>query len=150
MLKRQPDFSEIELEPIEIEILKRVARGLKNIQIARQLSYSVDTIKWRLKVIYSMLDVGNRIEAVNRAREMGFLTESEAGMIPVRAVESEPPRQVAVNGTRTLPVTRQTRVPAPEVADADEGSEGRKQNRGATCCSAEDFRRGKQHFPISW
>jgi LuxR family maltose regulon positive regulatory protein len=50
-----------------------LARGLKNREIADQMSLSVETVKWRLKLIYSKLYVRNRTEAISHARTLGLI-----------------------------------------------------------------------------
>src|SRR5262249_27201421 len=57
----------------ELEILRLVAEGLTNRQIAGQRTLSVNTIKWYVKEIFSKLDVSSRTEAVSRARALGLL-----------------------------------------------------------------------------
>ena len=80
------------LEPVEVEILKLVAQGSKNEDIARQLSYSVHTIKWRLKEIFDNLEVTNRIEAINRAREMGILPPNSQTALSLEQPTNNPYR----------------------------------------------------------
>jgi LuxR family maltose regulon positive regulatory protein len=57
----------------EIEVLQSLASGQTNQEIADSLCISVNTTKTHLKNIYAKLEVGNRREAVRRARELGFL-----------------------------------------------------------------------------
>ncbi len=57
----------------ELEILRLVADGLSNRQIAEQLIFSVGTVKWYVNQIYSKLHVGSRTQAIARAREVGIL-----------------------------------------------------------------------------
>jgi DNA-binding CsgD family transcriptional regulator len=57
----------------EREILRLIAAGLSNKEIAGRLSLSVNTIKMYCSQIYLKLDVHRRTEAVARAREIGLL-----------------------------------------------------------------------------
>ncbi|MBB4100657.1 response regulator [Sphingomonas kyeonggiensis] len=57
----------------EIAILKLVAEGHQNKQIAWQLTLSVDTIKAQLKTIFEKLGVHDRTHAVTVATRRGYL-----------------------------------------------------------------------------
>jgi LuxR family maltose regulon positive regulatory protein len=57
----------------EIEILRLIAAGLSNPQIAERLYLSLNTVKWHAKNFYGKLSVNNRVEAVNRAQELDLL-----------------------------------------------------------------------------
>ena len=57
----------------EADILKALAEGLSNKQIARQFWLSEQTIKFHLTNIYRKLDVGSRTEAVRHAYEHGMI-----------------------------------------------------------------------------
>jgi LuxR family maltose regulon positive regulatory protein len=63
------------LEPLrvrEAEILRLLAAGHSNPEIAARLSLSVDTVRWYIKQLYRKLDVHNRTQAALRARELGL------------------------------------------------------------------------------
>ena len=62
-----------ELTPRELEVLQLVATGRTNPEIAKRLEISVGTAKWYTSQIYGKLAVGNRTQAVSRARELGIL-----------------------------------------------------------------------------
>lgn len=62
---RKEDFSERELE-----ILKLVASGLGNRDLAARLFLSEATVKWHLHNVYVKLNVSNRSSAVARARAL--------------------------------------------------------------------------------
>ena len=57
----------------ELEILRLIADGLSNQEIARVQIMSVGTIKWYASQIYSKLHVRGRTQAVARARAIGLL-----------------------------------------------------------------------------
>jgi LuxR family maltose regulon positive regulatory protein len=57
----------------ELELLRLIAAGLSNSQMAETLVVTVGTIKWHLNNIYGKLDVRSRTQAVARARELQLL-----------------------------------------------------------------------------
>jgi LuxR family maltose regulon positive regulatory protein len=59
----------------EMEVLQLMARGLTNPEIAQRLYLSPNTLKAHAQNIYQKLDVHSRVQAVNRARELGLLAD---------------------------------------------------------------------------
>ncbi|WP_038046674.1 response regulator [Thermus caliditerrae] len=59
----------------EKEVLCLLAQGLSAKAIARALALSPDTVKDHLESLYGKLLARNRVEAVERARALGFLRE---------------------------------------------------------------------------
>jgi LuxR family maltose regulon positive regulatory protein len=57
----------------ELEVLRLLAEGLSNREIAHRLHISPNTVRIHTSNIYRKLDVGNRTQAVSRARLLGFL-----------------------------------------------------------------------------
>ena len=57
----------------EREVLKLMAAGMTNPEIASQLVISVGTVKTHTLSIYRKLDVANRTQAIIRAQEIGLL-----------------------------------------------------------------------------
>jgi LuxR family maltose regulon positive regulatory protein len=57
----------------ELEVLRLVAAGLSNSQIAKSLTITVGTAKRHVNNIYDKLSVGSRTQAVARARELQLL-----------------------------------------------------------------------------
>jgi LuxR family maltose regulon positive regulatory protein len=57
----------------ESEVLRLLAVGQSNPEIARTLYLEVNTIKTHLKRLYGKLGVHNRVQAVLRARQLGIL-----------------------------------------------------------------------------
>jgi LuxR family maltose regulon positive regulatory protein len=62
-----------ELTNRELEVLAFVATGMANREIAKRLCVSVGTVKTHVHRILAKLDVGNRTEAVHRARQARLL-----------------------------------------------------------------------------
>jgi len=58
----------------QLEILRLIAAGFSNREIAGQLYLSVNTIKMYASQIYEILHVNRRTEAVAKAREIGILS----------------------------------------------------------------------------
>lgn len=56
----------------QIEVLRLLARGLTNREIAEVLRITEETAKSHVKHIYEALDVNNRTEAAMRMRELGL------------------------------------------------------------------------------
>lgn len=61
------------LTPRELEVLRLVADGLSNKEIARQLDISVHTVKFHLNTILSKLGARSRTEAVVIAARLGLI-----------------------------------------------------------------------------
>lgn len=57
----------------ELEVVRLVADGFNNREIAEKLFIGVNTIKTHINNIYRKLDVKSRTQAVARARELGLL-----------------------------------------------------------------------------
>jgi LuxR family maltose regulon positive regulatory protein len=72
-----PDVSdrtpEASLTGRELAILRLLAAGRSNREIADQLIIAVSTVKWYLRLIYDKLGAANRTEAVARARARGII-----------------------------------------------------------------------------
>jgi DNA-binding NarL/FixJ family response regulator len=57
----------------QIEVLRRIAQGLTNKEIAREFGLSPATVKAHVAAILAALDTTNRTEAAFRAREIGLI-----------------------------------------------------------------------------
>jgi LuxR family transcriptional regulator, maltose regulon positive regulatory protein len=62
------------LSPRETDILKLIAQGLSNKEIARNLYIGPETVKSHLKNVFSKLGVERRAQAVSRAQSLGLVT----------------------------------------------------------------------------
>jgi DNA-binding NarL/FixJ family response regulator len=58
----------------ELEVLRLLARGLRNKEIAARLFVSERTVNFHLANIYQKLNVSGRTEALSRALEQGLIT----------------------------------------------------------------------------
>lgn len=66
------------VEPLstrELEVLRLVDQGLSNGEIADRLVVAASTVKTHINNIYGKLGVQTRVQAINRARELGLLEE---------------------------------------------------------------------------
>src|SRR5206468_12815783 len=76
---RQPVLRSVEREPApeltrrELEILRLVAEGHSNLQLAQMLWVTEQTVKFHLSNIYRKLQVANRTEASRWAQLNGLL-----------------------------------------------------------------------------
>ena len=61
------------LRPRELEVLRYVALGLSDREIAAAMILAVSTVKWHLKNTYQKLQVSRRTQALNKARALGML-----------------------------------------------------------------------------
>jgi ATP/maltotriose-dependent transcriptional regulator MalT len=66
------------ISPRERDVLKLVAQGLSNQEIAQALVLSVGTVKRHLSNIFAKLHAHNRLQAVVQARQLGMLVEMAA------------------------------------------------------------------------
>ncbi|MEO8100694.1 MAG: response regulator transcription factor [Acidobacteriota bacterium] len=66
-------FPQVALTPREIEVLKYVARGLANKEIAHQLGTASGTVKMHVQNILAKLGAADRTHAVTIALERGIL-----------------------------------------------------------------------------
>jgi DNA-binding NarL/FixJ family response regulator len=75
LIERQAGERELAqlLTPREIEMVRMVASGLRNKEIARRLSIAEGTVKTHLHNIYEKLEVGSRLELTLRAQGKGLL-----------------------------------------------------------------------------
>ena len=67
------------VEPLTVrerEVLRLIAEGLSNQELAARLHLSPQTVKVHTRNIYSKLGVASRTQAVARGRDLGFLERS--------------------------------------------------------------------------
>jgi DNA-binding CsgD family transcriptional regulator len=61
------------ISPRELAVLRELAAGRSNKEIARRLEVSPNTVKTHLARLYEKLGARRRTDAVNRARELGII-----------------------------------------------------------------------------
>ncbi|MGN6151403.1 MAG: response regulator transcription factor [Lysobacteraceae bacterium] len=61
------------ISPRELVVLRELAAGRSNKEIARVLTISPNTVKTHLAGLYAKLEAKRRTDAVRRARELGLL-----------------------------------------------------------------------------
>jgi len=56
-----------------MEVLRLIAEGLKYKEIAAQLFVSLNTVRFHVKSVYGKLNVNNRTQAIESARQLHIL-----------------------------------------------------------------------------
>jgi DNA-binding NarL/FixJ family response regulator len=69
----RPKLAAVDLSARELHVLKQVAGGLSNKQIARRLGISEKTVRNHLSRVFNKLRAANRTEAVLNAMRIGLL-----------------------------------------------------------------------------
>lgn len=87
--RHQDSFEEIPLTPRELEVLRQVAAGLRNRQIAEHLVLTEQTVKNHLSRIMHKLGVPNRTHAVTFAVRQGWLTLEEVADATARTLDRD-------------------------------------------------------------
>jgi predicted ATPase/DNA-binding CsgD family transcriptional regulator len=68
----EPESSTL-LSPRELEVLKVVARGLSNKEVAKELKVSAHTVKFHLNAVFNKLECRTRAQAVRIAFDQGLI-----------------------------------------------------------------------------
>lgn len=58
-----------------VEILRLLAQGMSDREIAERLTMTINTVKWYNRQIYNILGVGSRTQAIARAHDLQLLDE---------------------------------------------------------------------------
>jgi DNA-binding NarL/FixJ family response regulator len=66
------ELGQAQLTPRELDVFKRLARGLANKEIARELGLQEVTVKLHVKTLYRKIGARNRTEAALLARNQGL------------------------------------------------------------------------------
>lgn len=72
-IQMEPQKHDSVLSDREIEVLRELAKGLSNKEIGESLCISVATVKSHIINIYSKLQIGNRVEAVEIGRKLELI-----------------------------------------------------------------------------
>lgn len=67
-----PSFGGAQLTPREVDVLRRICRGMANKEIARELDLQEVTVKLHVKTMYRKIDARNRTHAAMIAKEAGL------------------------------------------------------------------------------
>lgn len=70
---QESDSDELLFSEREIEVLKGLERGFQDKMIARSLSVTPHAVRYHLKNIYRKTNASNRMQALNKAKELGAL-----------------------------------------------------------------------------
>ena len=70
---RHPATPDVRITARELEVLRLVARGRQNKEIARDLAVTERTVKFHLSALMRKLGVSNRVEAVSAAIRLGLI-----------------------------------------------------------------------------
>lgn len=73
ILEDKPDIEMIQLTTREIEVLDQLSKGLQYHKIADNLILSVGTIRKHVENIYKKLQVHNKLEAIQKAKDNNLL-----------------------------------------------------------------------------
>lgn len=84
------------LKPRELEILRLLTEGLTNPEIGARLHLAHDTVRWYNKQLFEKLGATNRLQAVQRAVELGLLP-GPGGILPAAPAPPRPPVQYIAN-----------------------------------------------------
>jgi NarL family two-component system response regulator LiaR len=66
-------LKEVGISKREYEILEQIAKGMSNKEIADKLSVSENTVKTHSSRIFEKLDVNRRMQAIQKAKELGLI-----------------------------------------------------------------------------
>jgi DNA-binding NarL/FixJ family response regulator len=69
----------VELTGRQMDVLRHIAAGRSNAQIADAMYVSINTVKTYVRGVFAKLDVSDRAEAVARGYEMGLIRHRRAG-----------------------------------------------------------------------
>lgn len=85
-----------------VEILRLLADGLSDREIAEQLTMTLNTVKWYNRQIYSVLGVGNRTQAVTRAHDLHLLVQPDSSESPPEALPPSPKQNLPAEATHFI------------------------------------------------
>lgn len=68
-----PALAALGISPRELEVLREIAAGRSNKEIAARLDVSPNTVKTHVAHLFEKLGARRRTDAINRARELGIV-----------------------------------------------------------------------------
>ncbi len=77
--RRSLNTNEYGLTQRQMEVLKHLASGMSNKEIAGTIQLAEGTVKIHVAAVYQMLRVKNRMEAVQVAQQLGLISEKTYG-----------------------------------------------------------------------
>ncbi len=99
-LKRLPQHER--LSKRAVEILRLLAAGMSDRDIAGYLVMTINTVKWYNRQMYSVLGVGSRTQAIARARELHILDDDDATAPSFQLALRAPNHNLPVATTRFI------------------------------------------------
>jgi predicted ATPase/DNA-binding CsgD family transcriptional regulator len=90
MIRLPPDPPSRALTQREQVVLRLVAAGLSNAEIADRLSLSLNTVKWHVRHVLAKLDVTRRAQAVAIAHSLGVADEPAGSLVPPLPIPPTP------------------------------------------------------------
>ena len=90
MAQLPPDHPYHALTRREQAVLRLVAAGLSNDEIAARLSLSLNTVKWHVRHILSKLGLARRAQAVAAAHSLGLGDELALSLVPPLPIPATP------------------------------------------------------------
>ena len=85
-----------------VEILRLLAAGMSDREIAEHLVMTINTIKWYNRQIYGALGVGSRTQAIARARDLQLLDQDDGIHSALQVVQSPPKHNLPVEITHFI------------------------------------------------
>lgn len=99
-LERQPHHEG--LSKRAVEILRLLAGGMSDREIAERLVMTINTVKWYNRQIYSILGVGSRTQAIARARELHLLDNDPGAAPSFQEARYAPKHNLSAQPTRFI------------------------------------------------
>ena len=100
-----PPNRPIPLSDTQLEIVRLIAAGLSNREIAERVHLSQNTVKSHVQEVFRKLDVGNRVEAALMATRKGWIcsprTSSSRAGLGLRSCIGSVRRRRALSGWAT-------------------------------------------------
>ncbi len=84
----------------ELQVLQLLCKGLRNAEIAQQLSRSMRTVDHHLAAVFAKLGVDSRVAAIQAAQRAGLQTPARQSGPPVPPRSASLPRQVPATAPR--------------------------------------------------